>query len=50
MLEVVGVSKNFKNTTALDDVNVTFGDKGLVAVLGESGSGKSTLFNILTAW
>lgn len=48
MLEVVGVSKKFKNATALDDVNVTLDDKGLVAVLGESGSGKSTLFNILT--
>lgn len=48
MLEVVGVSKKFKNTTALDNINVTLDDKGLVAVLGESGSGKSTLFNILT--
>ncbi len=48
MLEVVGVSKKFKNTTALDDVNLTFGNKGLVVILGESGSGKSTLFNVLT--
>lgn len=33
---------------ALDNVAVTFPDKGLVAILGESGSGKSTLFHVLT--
>ena len=48
MLEVVGISKKFKNVTALDNVDLTFADRGLVAILGESGSGKSTLFNILT--
>ena len=48
MLEIVGISKKFKNVTALDNINLSFADKGLVAILGESGSGKSTLFNILT--
>lgn len=48
MLEVVGINKKFKDTTALNNINLSFGKKGLVAILGESGSGKSTLFNILT--
>lgn len=48
MLEVVGINKKFKETTALNNINLSFGEKGLVAILGESGSGKSTLFNILT--
>ncbi len=48
MLEVIGINKKFKNATALNDINLSFGEKGLVAILGESGSGKSTLFNILT--
>lgn len=48
MLEVVGINKKFKDTTALNNINLSFGEKGLVAILGESGSGKSTLFNILT--
>ena len=48
MLKVSGITKKFKTVTALDDVTLTFPDKGLIAVLGESGSGKSTLFHVLT--
>ncbi len=33
--------------TALDGVNLTFGDGELVAIIGESGSGKTTLLNQL---
>ncbi len=33
--------------TALSNVNLEIGDKGLVFILGKSGSGKSTLLNIL---
>ena len=40
-------SKKGKNTKALDDVSLTFGDKGMTFILGKSGSGKSTLLNIL---
>ena len=48
MLKVSGITKKYKTVTALDNVTVTFPDKGLVAILGESGSGKSTLFHVLT--
>ena len=32
---------------ALRDINITFPDKGLVAIVGKSGSGKSTLLNVI---
>jgi putative ABC transport system permease protein len=32
---------------ALDEVTLTFGEKGLVFILGKSGSGKSTLLNVI---
>lgn len=41
------VSKNKKETKALDDVSFVLPDKGFVYALGKSGSGKSTLLNIL---
>lgn len=53
MLEVKNLSKIYKSTVkngvdtkALDDVSLTFPDKGLVFLLGKSGSGKSTLLNV----
>lgn len=33
--------------TALDNVSITFGESGMVFLLGKSGSGKSTLLNVL---
>ncbi len=33
--------------TALDNVSLSFADKGMVFLLGKSGSGKSTLLNLL---
>ena len=33
--------------TALDNVNISFPEKGMVFLLGKSGSGKSTLLNLL---
>ncbi|MDE7192014.1 MAG: ATP-binding cassette domain-containing protein [Clostridia bacterium] len=49
MLKVIGLSKAYNDKVALNDVSLTFPDKGLVIVKGESGSGKSTLLNLLTA-
>ena len=40
-------SKKRKSCHALKDINLTFGDSGLVFVLGKSGSGKSTLLNLI---
>lgn len=51
MLEIKHVTKVYKtkggvDTKALDDVSISFGETGLVFLLGKSGSGKSTLLNV----
>ena len=51
MLEIKNVSKIYKTkggveTRALDGVSISFGETGLVFLLGKSGSGKSTLLNV----
>ena len=50
MLKIKNVSKvysmNGVTVRALDDVSVSFQERGMVFLLGKSGSGKSTLLNI----
>ena len=51
MLEIRNLTKIYKakggvETRALDDVSISFGETGLVFLLGKSGSGKSTLLNL----
>ena len=47
-LELRNVTFGYQPTTPIfDNVNITFGDKGLVAVQGESGAGKSSLLNLI---
>ena len=40
-------SKRRKKCHALNNINLTLPDAGLVFVLGKSGSGKSTLLNLI---
>lgn len=51
MLKVTNLTKVYTikkvETHALNDVSVSFGDKGLVAILGPSGCGKTTLMNLV---
>lgn len=53
MLEVKNLIKTYKapkggqDVHALDDVSITFPEKGMVFLLGKSGSGKSTLLNVI---
>ena len=52
MLEIRNVTKVYKSkhgqsVTALDNVSINFGDKGLIFLLGKSGSGKSTILNTI---
>lgn len=47
MIELKNISKNYKETIALKDINIKFPKKGFIAILGHSGSGKTTLLNII---
>ncbi len=52
MIELKHISKTYKskkshNTKAIDDVSLTFEQRGMTFILGKSGSGKSTLLNVL---
>ena len=52
MIRIENLSKTYKSkkgasTLALDNINLKFGAKGMVFIVGKSGSGKSTLLNLL---
>ena len=53
MIELENITKIYEEntsgnkTTAINNINLKIGNKGLVFILGKSGSGKSTLLNIL---
>ena len=52
MIEIKNLTKVFKSknksvVVALNDINLTLPDSGLVFIIGKSGSGKSTLLNML---
>ena len=51
MIELRNIKKEYKNGKnnflALNNINLTINEKGLIIILGKSGSGKSTLLNIL---
>ncbi len=47
-LEIRGVTVKFGGLVALNAVDLTLPDGGVVAVIGPNGSGKSTLFNVIT--
>lgn len=49
ILECVGLTKNYKNVCALNNLNFSVPDTGsIVGLLGTNGSGKTTLIKLLT--
>ncbi|HQR19385.1 MAG TPA: ABC transporter ATP-binding protein [Burkholderiaceae bacterium] len=47
MLQIVGLTKRYRDRTVLDSLALTVGSGEYVAIVGESGSGKSTLLNLI---
>lgn len=53
MIKITNLSKIYDGETptyALDNINLSFEDKGMVFIIGKSGSGKSTLLNMLAGF
>ena len=53
MIELKNICKTYKskkgtNTNALNNISVTFDNKGMTFILGKSGSGKTTIINLLS--
>ena len=46
-LELINLTKQYGNFTALDHVNITF-TEGIYGILVANGAGKSTMMNLLT--
>lgn len=49
VIDVVGLTKTYRETTALDDISVSFRQDAITGLLGRNGAGKSTLMSIITA-
>lgn len=47
MIELTNIKKSFKDTTVLDNINLTIQDNEIFGLVGPSGVGKSTLLNCL---
>ncbi|MEW8955501.1 ATP-binding cassette domain-containing protein [Clostridium sp.] len=48
MLQVIGLSKDFKKTRAVDKVSFTVNDGEVVGLLGENGAGKTTTMRMVS--
>lgn len=48
VLELKNISKEYPGVLALDDVNISFAQSEVHAIVGENGAGKSTLIKICT--
>lgn len=49
VIDVQGLTKTYRETTALDDISVSFRKDAITGLLGRNGAGKSTLMSIITA-
>jgi ABC-2 type transport system ATP-binding protein len=46
-IELIGVSKDFGNVKALQDINLTFEEGKIYGLLGRNGAGKTTMLKII---
>ncbi len=49
MINIKNLSKSYKNTKVLKNINITLPRYGLFAICGDSGCGKTTLLNCLSS-
>lgn len=47
-IEIKGLSKNFKQTQALSNLNFSINENTICGLLGRNGAGKSTLLNLIS--
>ena len=50
MIEIRSLVKKYGETLALNGIDLTFGERGVHAVLGPKGSGKSALLDVLSGY
>jgi ABC-type branched-subunit amino acid transport system ATPase component len=50
LLDVRGVSKNFRGLAAISDVSFAITEGSITSVIGPNGAGKSTMFNLITGY
>ena len=48
MIELIGLTKKYGNTVAVDDLSLQIGDGEFFALLGPNGAGKSTVMGMLS--
>lgn len=48
LLNIKGLTKDFRGLRALDDIDLTVGGHEILGVIGPNGAGKTTLFNVIT--
>lgn len=48
--EIKNLTKKFKNTIVIDNVNVTFDSGKIYGIIGKNGSGKSVFLKILCSF
>ena len=47
MIEIKNLSKKYKNRIVLNDVTISFPEKGVTVIVGVNGSGKTTLMDCI---
>jgi branched-chain amino acid transport system ATP-binding protein len=50
LLEVRGLSKNFRGLAAISDVSFAIAEGSITSIIGPNGAGKSTMFNLVTGY
>lgn len=49
MIKLTNISKKYGDKNVLENINITFKNRGIYVLSGESGSGKTTLLNLIAS-